>query len=116
MSLLLKRNSLFLRFYLHTEKTQKLALLATIDSSQLKLLVEIFSNLLRLPHEGAAKVLVEKKRLTLMKLADYKKSTVTSMKSIFWRHRRQVINILQIFRPQLEQLLEEQEREEECEI
>ena len=115
MSLLLKRNSLFLRFYLHTEKTQKLALLATIDSSQLKLLVEIFSNLLRLPHEGAAKVLVEKKRLTLMKLAD-KKSTVSSMKRIFWRHRRQVINILQIFRPQLEQLLEEQEREEECEI
>ena len=105
MSKLLQENSLFLRFFLKADKAQKLAILATLSNAQTRVLTEIFHNLWQIPHESdSVRGLVQQKRATLLKLGN-SRAKINSMKTIFWHHRRQVIEILQLFRQPLEALL-----------
>ena len=90
---------------MQAEKAQKLALLATVNNGQTRVLIEIFHNLAQLPHSGAEKGVVESKRKTLFKLGSVH-AKLGFMKANLWRHRRQVVEILQLFRHQLELLLE----------
>ena len=104
MSELLDKHRSFLSLLLAGDKKQANSLIQTIIPSQVKVITEIFHNLLTLPLEESEEKEVHKRRNLIKLLANSNKSLSLRKKAIK-KHRRQVLAILHHFRNQLTNLL-----------
>lgn len=104
MSKTVNQEKYFLHLLLESNKEQSRALLYTITPSQTLAISEIAYNLLRLDLPNKLKLVIEKRKRALHKIADKSKS-VKIRTTLIKKHMTQLLNTLKLVKNQLKEVL-----------
>ena len=104
MSGLLLEHRAFLDILLDGEEKQALALIQQITPLQVKVITEIFHNLLSLPMDEEESGIIKRHRSLIKNLGNNNKA-IGRRRNEIKSKRRRVINILRFFREQLNSVL-----------